>query len=257
MVYTPTLMEFIPSPSRMLGITDPLLPFGFMVRCLKAYTLGDPKKYKDDENGESQESDNESFAEVSESDLIALALSPNGGDDDDDDAEKKKLASLPSDSTLNSISLGDHDAPSNKSLDNLKDKTTDEKPSKEYFRKFFDIYKNATLKAPGFLTSSQSQGECSKTQADNNTGIFGFKFSTGEQNPKEIDLIDVKSPSDDFSFTVPRDPLLSPYRTPDDILRHLPLTKILVRFLLIIIVVSIVYFSFIKLINCFISDNRL
>ena len=55
------------------------------------------------EDDESSKSETESFAEVSESDLIALALSPNGDDDE------LKLASLPSDSTLNSVSLADVD----------------------------------------------------------------------------------------------------------------------------------------------------
>lgn len=56
-----------------------------------------------EEDEESSKSDTESFAEVSESDLIALALSPNG------DEDGPKLASLPSDSTLNSVSLADAD----------------------------------------------------------------------------------------------------------------------------------------------------
>lgn len=54
---------------------------------------------------EDVKSDTESFAEVSESDLIALALSPNG--DGENDAQK--LVSLPSDSTLNSVSLTEVD----------------------------------------------------------------------------------------------------------------------------------------------------
>ena len=54
---------------------------------------------------EDVKSDTESFAEVSESDLIALALSPNGDGANDD----QKLVSLPSDSTLNSVSLTEVD----------------------------------------------------------------------------------------------------------------------------------------------------
>ena len=42
---------------------------------------------------------------MSESDLIALALSPNGDGANDD----QKLVSLPSDSTLNSVSLTEVD----------------------------------------------------------------------------------------------------------------------------------------------------
>lgn len=49
-------------------------------------------------------SETESFAEVSESDLIALALSPNG-----DEANEHRLGSMDSDLTLNSVSLVDAD----------------------------------------------------------------------------------------------------------------------------------------------------
>lgn len=36
--YCPVLVGFDPSPSRLLCLMDPLLPFGFMMRCLKAYS---------------------------------------------------------------------------------------------------------------------------------------------------------------------------------------------------------------------------
>ena len=44
MAYVPVWVEFVASPARLLCLTDPLLPFGFMMRCLKAYAAGDPKK---------------------------------------------------------------------------------------------------------------------------------------------------------------------------------------------------------------------
>lgn len=44
MAYTPVLVEFVTSPSRLLSLTDLLLPFGFMMRCLKAYAALDNKK---------------------------------------------------------------------------------------------------------------------------------------------------------------------------------------------------------------------
>lgn len=40
--YCPILVAFDPSPSRMLCMLDPLIPFGFMMRCLRAYS--NPKK---------------------------------------------------------------------------------------------------------------------------------------------------------------------------------------------------------------------
>jgi len=46
MAYAPVRIECIPSPSRMLCLTDPLLPFGFMLRCLKAYVADNKKSTK-------------------------------------------------------------------------------------------------------------------------------------------------------------------------------------------------------------------
>lgn len=40
--YCPILVAFDPSPSRMLCMLDPLIPYGFMMRCLRAYS-GAPK----------------------------------------------------------------------------------------------------------------------------------------------------------------------------------------------------------------------
>ncbi|KAH8401709.1 hypothetical protein KR009_007440 [Drosophila setifemur] len=37
LAYCPTLVSFVPSPARLLCLMDPLLPFGFMMRCLRAY----------------------------------------------------------------------------------------------------------------------------------------------------------------------------------------------------------------------------
>ncbi|XP_011180819.2 hormone-sensitive lipase [Zeugodacus cucurbitae] len=37
LAYCPILISFVPSPARLLCLMDPLLPFGFMMRCLRAY----------------------------------------------------------------------------------------------------------------------------------------------------------------------------------------------------------------------------
>ncbi|KAK2576142.1 hypothetical protein KPH14_007471 [Odynerus spinipes] len=179
MAYTPILVEFVPSPSRLLCLTDPLLPFGFMMRCLKAYAASDNKTTlgptdKDHGSDEVAESETESFAEVSESDLIALALSPNG--DETNDAHK--LASLPSDSTLNSVSLADVDD-----------------------------------------DSTPNNGKA--------WSLFRWPLSRDKREIRELDIEKGKSPSEEFVFTVPRDPFLSPYLAPDDLLARLPPIKIL------------------------------
>lgn len=46
LAYVPVLVSFVPSPSRLLCLMDPLLPFGFMIRCLKGkYYLFELKFY--------------------------------------------------------------------------------------------------------------------------------------------------------------------------------------------------------------------
>lgn len=35
LAYVPTAIHFMPSPARFLCLMDPLLPFGFLMRCLK------------------------------------------------------------------------------------------------------------------------------------------------------------------------------------------------------------------------------
>lgn len=44
MAYAPVLVEFVPSPARLLCFADPMLPFGFMMRCLKAYASGESQQ---------------------------------------------------------------------------------------------------------------------------------------------------------------------------------------------------------------------
>lgn len=35
LAYTPTWLSFVPSPARLISFMDPMLPFGFMMRCMK------------------------------------------------------------------------------------------------------------------------------------------------------------------------------------------------------------------------------
>ncbi|KAH0533776.1 hormone-sensitive lipase isoform X1 [Cotesia glomerata] len=219
MAYVPVLVEFVPSPSRMLGLTDPLLPFGFMMRCLKAYTLGDTRTCVKDKEAdlESTPSDTDSFAEVSESDLIALALSPNG----DEAGSKNKLESLPSDSTLNSVSLVDVDATQ------VPQANSTTESSQDYIQRFFDFYKNAAARLSSSSANSVANNYDNYSDSNTSVGFFGLSFGKSNQKLRELDDEDSKSPSEEFVFTVPRDPLLSPYRSSDDLLRKLPPTKIL------------------------------
>ncbi|XP_071857729.1 hormone-sensitive lipase [Bombus fervidus] len=202
MAYTPVLVDFVLSPSRLLCLTDPLLPMGFLLRCLKAYAADCFK------------SESESFAEVSESDLIALALSPNG--DETNDAHK--LASLPSDSTLNSVTLTEVDG-----TEHLQE----EARSQEYVNKFFGLYRNCGTNASTHIGNSTISTENNISKNDKSWSFFGWSLSGRHKESRELDIENAKSSMEEFIFTVPRDPYLSPYLAADHLLAQLPPVKML------------------------------
>ncbi|XP_033232111.1 hormone-sensitive lipase [Belonocnema kinseyi] len=214
MAYAPVWVEFVASPARLLCLTDPLLPFGFMMRCLKAYAAGNPKKLSAEnlEDDENLKSETESFAEISESDLIALALSPNGDDDG------PKIASLPSDSTLNSVSLADVDGAQGPEVPEEK-----EAKSQEYITRFLNLYKNSSLRSsfPVLNGNKDKDNEESKSKSWSLFGWNSTKTNGETFNEEEI------NPLEEFVFSVPRDPLLSPYLASDNLLRKFPPVKIL------------------------------
>ncbi|KAI4483684.1 hypothetical protein M0804_007944 [Polistes exclamans] len=219
MAYTPILVEFVTSPSRLLSLTDLLLPFGFMMRCLKAYTASDNKKTigpreKSQSGDEVVESETESFAEVSESDLIALALSPNG--DETNDAHK--LASLPSDSTLNSVSLADVDG-----IDHPKQ----EVKSQEYIQRFLEMYRNSSVCTSVPVLNNYNGTDDNPPSNGKTWSFFGWPLGGDKREVRELDMERAKSPSEEFAFIVPKDPFLSPYLASDDILARFPPVKIL------------------------------
>lgn len=202
MAYTPILIDFVLSPSRLLCLTDPLLPMGFLLRCLKAYA------------SDCFKSESESFAEVSESDLIALALSPNG--DETNDAHK--LASLPSDSTLNSVTLTEVDG-----TEHLQE----EARSQEYVNKFFGLYRNCGTNASTHIGNGTINTENNISKNDKSWSFFGWSLSGRHKESRELDIENAKSSMEEFIFTVPRDPYLSPYLAADHLLAQLPPVKML------------------------------
>ncbi|XP_046663847.1 hormone-sensitive lipase-like [Homalodisca vitripennis] len=87
LAYVPVVVSFVPSPGRLLCLMDPLLPFGFLMGCLKAYAcppdvyaaslahenkLRRCKKSKSDTLTKSNSSSEESFEELSASELLEL-----------------------------------------------------------------------------------------------------------------------------------------------------------------------------------------
>ncbi|XP_071441520.1 hormone-sensitive lipase isoform X1 [Hetaerina americana] len=132
LAYVPVLVAFVPSPSRFLCLMDPLLPFGFMMQCLKAYAgqNGEPSDISEDlmkkssdansmegkspgleinRESPSSASDLESFEEVSASDLT----------DSQPQAEARSfqgqlLDKLGSSDTLTTVSLASPQPPMDK-----------------------------------------------------------------------------------------------------------------------------------------------
>lgn len=121
--------------------------------------------------------------------------------------------------------------------------------SQEYFSRFLNMYRNS-----GFASSSSHVAQNGSGSRDGNISeqsnkswsLFGWSLSR-KNSIRELDLENAKSPSEEFVFTVPKDPFLSPYLAPDNVLAHMPPIKLLVRVCLILKYRKLI----IKTIKCF------
>ncbi|KAG8224241.1 hypothetical protein J437_LFUL001620 [Ladona fulva] len=268
LAYIPVLVAFVPSPSRLLCLMDPLLPFGFMMQCLKAYAgqNGDQGNALDDtENvasnlnsteGKSSEIKRDkspsstcgldSLEDVSDRDLTNTSPKAEAGD-----FQGQHLNKLGSSDTLTSITLASpmHSAENN--------------DLSGYASKFYEQYAvdpNINLEGGSSPTEEHilfeiPQDVVSKIEipkklcdaANRLTGswksrIWGAESQeTTESKDKKPDqclmkrLINISSvddmaecsPTEQFHFTVPKDPYLSPYWASDDVLKKLPPTSIM------------------------------
>ncbi|XP_072931144.1 hormone-sensitive lipase isoform X2 [Epargyreus clarus] len=253
MAYAPLLVSFIPSPARLLCLMDPLLPFGFMMRCLKAYASPNPKGKEDksankeltgsnattpvDGNGflrvsPSQEGTSEgpsSFEEVSPSDLAELQAHKSG-------SERRKS----SDTTISAASLqSEHTATG---------VTPAEDRSQQLMADFLDRYvldsdtDSEGRRIPIIKPNLKNQDDSHRI-SEAATGIMGamssrLAYITGSNSivrPSQeelavrsnLDALIARSPSDEFIFSVPRDPLLSPFWADDQLLKRFPPVRIL------------------------------
>uniref|UniRef100_A0A182QFL5 Hormone-sensitive lipase n=1 Tax=Anopheles farauti TaxID=69004 RepID=A0A182QFL5_9DIPT len=101
--YCPVLISFVPSPARMLCLMDPLLPFGFMMRCLKAYAcpsfevLEENRKRHEQRqaivNAGQQMRNNNVVMVVPSSDAPREATTPDRSDSGDDNSMWEQLNS--------------------------------------------------------------------------------------------------------------------------------------------------------------------
>lgn len=72
--------------------------------------------------------------------------------------------------------------------------------------------------------------------------LFGWPLGGDKKEIRELDTERAKSPSEEFVFTVPKDPFLSPYLASDDLLARLPPTKILVSLWLLDLITTFIIF---------------
>lgn len=186
LAYVPVLLSFVPSPSRLLCLFDPLLPFGFMMRCLKAYTCG----RADTESGaiESDLGDTESVC-----------------DDATDHAARESAASLSGNDT-DTLTAG--------SLTSLQPECEQQGQQQQ---------QQQQLASPPLPSPLQQQQTNPNERATNHTK------SPVDVNPinMSLDTMMQRSPSAELCFTVPPDPLLSPYLTSDSMLQKFPPVGIL------------------------------
>ncbi|EFA02512.1 hormone-sensitive lipase [Tribolium castaneum] len=231
--YVPTLVNFVPSPSRLLCMMDPLLPFGFMMRCLKAYACPDNKKVENCD----QTSDTESFEEISESDLMELQ------------AHKSPVSETSDTLTYGSLNSGEDDR--NKDIDL---QSSNIENSQKYVSDFLEKYvldsdtetdgtRVPVLKHES-ATSSQSIDDSLQTKVSSFVSNLKWRFNSwiAQKAQVGVDFMVPRSASaaekyldldrqgnllDEFKFTVPEDPFLSPFCAKDEDLERFPPVRVL------------------------------
>jgi len=102
--------------------------------------------------------------------------------------------------------------------------------SQEFMSKFLNMYKNSglALSSPLAKNGNVSRDDNISGGSDKSWSLFGWSFGRNSKETRELDTENTKSPAEECSFTIPRDPFLSPYLASDNMLAHLPPTKLLV-----------------------------
>ncbi|XP_023017610.2 hormone-sensitive lipase [Leptinotarsa decemlineata] len=227
--YAPTLVHYTPSPARLLCLMDPMIPFGFLMRCLKAYACPDEnlkkKRVRSDSN-----SDTESFEEISESDLMELQ------------AHKSPVSDTSDTLTYGSLMSNDVAEENTKAV-NLNDSDIEE--GQKYMSDLLEKYVlDSDTETDGTKISLVTQETASSSNtADNSiqkkvtsflynlkgqfTEYLGSRTMSPAEKLLDLDIDPRTNLINKFAFNVPKDPYLSPLYAEDDDLRLLPPTHIL------------------------------
>lgn len=99
--------------------------------------------------------------------------------------------------------------------------------SQEYIRKFIDMYKNVGFRSSASSANGGPVRECNSSEGDKSWSLFGWSLGGEGRETRELDVEGTISPSEEFVFTIPRDPLLSPYLASDSLLSRMPPIKLL------------------------------
>ncbi|XP_022912727.2 hormone-sensitive lipase [Onthophagus taurus] len=225
MAYAPVSISFQASPARLLCVMDPLLPFGFLMRCIKAYTLPDPSKINGLETNNGN-SDTESFEEITESDLMDLQAHKSPVSDASDTLTYASLSSPP---------------------EEKQNGANDVQSSQKYVSEFLEKYALDSDTDTDLTKVPESQSQTSTPNVSTDGGaiamqnrvaafvsnlrgrIESFVPSLGSSSGASLYLDAVKETNlyDDLKFTIPKDMYISPYYAPENILMEMPPVKIM------------------------------
>ncbi|KAJ3659164.1 hypothetical protein Zmor_010868 [Zophobas morio] len=232
--YVPTVINFVPSPARLLCMMDPLLPFGFLMRCLKAYACpGACGEMQNRGATSEQTSDTESFEEISESDLMELQ------------AHKSPISETSDTLTYGSLNSNDD----NRNIKDIDLQPSDIENSQKYVSDFLEKYvldsdtetdgtRVPVLKHES-ATSSQSLDDSLQNRVTNLFTNLKWRFNSwiAQKAAAGVDFVVPRSASaaekcldlekqnkllDEFKFTVPKDPYLSPFFAAKEDLERFP-----------------------------------
>lgn len=139
--YCPVLVAFDPSPSRLLCLMDPLLPFGFLMRCLRAYS------YSENSTGQTEE-DKKNLQELKDMKRAKA----------DRNEELKRRASLnpECDQDLNMMLSDDEKSDSFEEISCFERHQTDSNPQ-AHISPVSDVASNDTLAGASFLTGTDNR----------------------------------------------------------------------------------------------------
>lgn len=102
-----------------------------------------------------------------------------------------------------------------------------------------DLYKNSNLRSSFPVLNGNKGKDGEGSTSSKSWSLFGW--SSRKSDDDKMDDSGERSPLDEFVFSVPRHPLLSPYLASESILSQFPPVKILVIFY-ITLIFNIIYY---------------